>query len=857
MKKLLTFLGLIPTLLFAQTPTMRQVALAGTAITRLPAASTATVSGTDTIMIFRNGAWIKTRISAIGSGSFVPVFPALADQVLRTNGTGGMKSNGMSYIDDSGNMTLSGDVTIVDDSKKLYFGLLPALRVTEGGSILNVGDGSIRNIEMSNLVGIGTGTAVPSAKLHVVGGVIINNVDVSSSGVTQIVGLNTNTNNSTTSGVTSTSTIGHSVFTTTNSGENGVAGGFIGINSRMIASASQTGTLPDAKAINIATPSYSASPIKPTTNIGLSVSNQGITGVTSSYGILVNAQLNATTNYGIACQALLNGFGTSTPTEVLEVQGNVKIVDGTQGASKVFTSNATGVGSWQTPSAASVSAWGLPGNALTGTEHSPTEFFGSTNNFDVIFKENNSEFMRIRDGKLGIGNPAPDQMLHLGGIDPSDGVGFIRLSESTSANSADIYIAADDGFLIINPANYVGIGATVPAARLQINGTGATPATYGLQVHNSTGTNNALVIQDDGWVGIGTNSPASSEKLQIGGLTYSPYHFHLGNNIGAFETHTALEIKEVNSTSTAGTVSVRGLSVQANNNTTTGVTSTTTRGIDVTTIASSAEAIAANGLMGMNISVLGIIGQSGILTDAIGLNIGAASYTGGSLDPSTIYGVKINNQGNSGTLVSHALNISAQTGSTTNYGITVGGGNNGFGTETPTAIVHSIGSGTTTATFSLKAVNSGGTNGLYVNDGGQIYGTSIHNNANAVTGTTNQYIASGTYTPTITNTTNVAASTPRQCQYMRVGNVVTVSGVIDVDITTTLLESEVQLTLPIASDITLLQNIGGSGSIDDATRSVSVRLLGDTTTDRVRFSWSNQASIGSELCAFSFTYLIQ
>ena len=42
------------------------------------------------------------------------------------------------------------------------------------------------------------------------------------------------------------------------------------------------------------------------------------------------------------------------------------------------------------------------------------------------------------------------------------------------------------------------------------------------------------------------------------------------------------------------------------------------------------------------------------------------------------------------------------------------------------------------------------------------YGTSIHNNAGAVTGTTNQYICSGTYTPTLFNTSNVAASTCRR-----------------------------------------------------------------------------------------------
>jgi hypothetical protein len=43
------------------------------------------------------------------------------------------------------------------------------------------------------------------------------------------------------------------------------------------------------------------------------------------------------------------GIGTTNPTSKLEVLGAVKIVDGTQGANKVLTSDANGLASWQTP----------------------------------------------------------------------------------------------------------------------------------------------------------------------------------------------------------------------------------------------------------------------------------------------------------------------------------------------------------------------------------------------------------------------------------------------------------------------------------------------------------------------------
>jgi hypothetical protein len=41
------------------------------------------------------------------------------------------------------------------------------------------------------------------------------------------------------------------------------------------------------------------------------------------------------------------GIGTNTPTTKLDVAGNVKIADGTQGANKILTSDANGVASWQ------------------------------------------------------------------------------------------------------------------------------------------------------------------------------------------------------------------------------------------------------------------------------------------------------------------------------------------------------------------------------------------------------------------------------------------------------------------------------------------------------------------------------
>ncbi len=83
------------------------------------------------------------------------------------------------------------------------------------------------------------------------------------------------------------------------------------------------------------------------------------------------------------------GIGTTAPTERLHVVGKLKMVDGNEALGKVLTSDANGVASWQTAVGGS-SGWQLTGNTLTATD-----FLGSINNADVIFKRNNLQAGRI------------------------------------------------------------------------------------------------------------------------------------------------------------------------------------------------------------------------------------------------------------------------------------------------------------------------------------------------------------------------------------------------------------------------------------------------------------------------------
>ena len=142
---------------------------------------------------------------------------------------------------------------------------------------------------------------------------------------------------------------------------------------------------------------------------------------------------------------------------------------------------------------------------------------------------------------------------------------------------------------------------------------------------------------------------------------------------------------------------------------------------------------------------------------------------------------------------------------------------------------------------------------VYVTDDGRLYGTALHNNAGAVTGTTNQYVASGTYTPTLTTVDNCDSASAFQCQWMRVGNVVTVSGLVQVDATSTVNAAQFRATLPIASSLTNPWECGGVGR--GPGLGATAVIYGDYVNDRAFFS-VEVTSANSQDVYFTFTYLV-
>lgn len=116
-------------------------------------------------------------------------------------------------------------------------------------------------------------------------------------------------------------------------------------------------------------------------------------------------------------------------------------------------------------------------------------------------------------------------------------------------------------------------------------------------------------------------------------------------------------------------------------------------------------------------------------------------------------------------------------------------------------------------------------------------------------------LASGTYTPTLTNTTNISASTAYECQYMRVGNTVTVSGKVDVDPTSASVATALGISLPVASNLGTAQDLGGVGaSVQFVGKSAGI--YADTTNDRATMEWINDANVANQSLFFTFTYQV-
>lgn len=229
------------------------------------------------------------------------------------------------------------------------------------------------------------------------------------------------------------------------------------------------------------------------------------------------------------------GIGSSTPQDRLHVVGNIRMVDGNEATGRVMVSNASGTATWQTLNVTSLNGWSTTGN--TGLS-AATNFIGTTNGVDVIFRRNN-----IRAGRLGTNNT-------------SFGVNALNPAVSGTFNTAMGSAALQN---LTTGARNVAVGSV----SLSANSSGNENTAVGVDAlsFNDTGNNNTAVgrraMGNTGAVSTGSNNTA------LGYFAYSTGDFSNSTALGANTIITASNQIRVGSntvTSIGGTVGFTNLS---------------------------------------------------------------------------------------------------------------------------------------------------------------------------------------------------------------------------------------------------------------------------------------------------------
>lgn len=112
----------------------------------------------------------------------------------------------------------------------------------------------------------------------------------------------------------------------------------------------------------------------------------------------------------------------------------------------------------------------------------------------------------------------------------------------------------------------------------------------------------------------------------------------------------------------------------------------------------------------------------------------------------------------------------------------------------------------------------------------------------------------GAYTPTLTNVANLDASTAFECQWSRVGVMVTVSGKVDVDPTLTATATELGISLPITTNFAANQQASGV-AFSPTIAAQGAAITADTTNDRAQMRWIS-GDITNQPMHFVFHYQV-
>lgn len=114
----------------------------------------------------------------------------------------------------------------------------------------------------------------------------------------------------------------------------------------------------------------------------------------------------------------------------------------------------------------------------------------------------------------------------------------------------------------------------------------------------------------------------------------------------------------------------------------------------------------------------------------------------------------------------------------------------------------------------------------------------------------------GTYTPTVSGTSNVASSTALSAQYSRVGNTVTVSGVVTVGVSATGVTT-LELSLPVASNFSAYNQASGTTLYNSGSNFDPGFVVASPTNDTVVINFNASVDSGvDEILSYTFTYTV-
>lgn len=200
-------------------------------------------------------------------------------------------------------------------------------------------------------------------------------------------------------------------------------------------------------------------------------------------------------------------------------------------------------------------------------------------------------------------------------------------------------------------------------------------------------------------------------------------------------------------------------------------------------------------------------------------------------------------------LTRDAANIIAQRNGTNRQFLRVYG--NHTATSTFTVISH-------TSTDGFVSTNVGnffiGASTLVFTSSGTVYGTALHNNSASVSTSTLQYLASGTYTPTLSSIANLDDLTTFQAQWMRVGNVVNVTGKVQINPTLTATLTRLGFTLPIASSLSNEEDCAGT-AFASGISGQGAAIRAEPTNDQAEMVWI-ASDITVQPMFYSYSYEI-